>query len=314
MSQHDMNITDQLFPAFRSDLNNALAALVSNSSSATEPATMFAYQFWADTTTGILKQRNAANSAWISLYTLSGGPLDKTGGNMSGLLNQAAGANIASAATVDLTAATGNCPRITGTTATSAFTMTAGQQMWLIADGAWPLTYHATTNKIVGGISITLKAGDLIHVFKDLSGIVQTTPFSTAAPAAFATTSITSGNITTTSTSLVNLTGVTVTLTTTRGGPLAFAFECSEANNTANVANIFNIKVDDGVLLFGTSGIVASEVDTVNDQHHFCLSGITAALAAGSHEIKVVWMVNSASTGTVFSGASNAIRLSAWEI
>lgn len=98
-----------------------------------------------------------------------------TGNNtIGGLQALAAGANIASAATVDLTAATGNCPRITGTTAISAFTMNTGQQMLLVADGALPLTYNATTNKIVGGVSVTLAAGDLIEVFKDLSGIIQT--------------------------------------------------------------------------------------------------------------------------------------------
>lgn len=73
MSQHDMNVANQGFPAFRSDLNNALAALVSNSSSATEPTTTFAYMFWADTTNDLLKQRNAANDGWINILVLSTG-------------------------------------------------------------------------------------------------------------------------------------------------------------------------------------------------------------------------------------------------
>lgn len=85
-----------------------------------------------------------------------------------------AGANIASAATIDLTAATGNCPRITGTTATSAVTMNTGQQMIVVADGAWPLTYHATTNKLnTGGTNYTCAAGDIIIYHKDLSGVVH---------------------------------------------------------------------------------------------------------------------------------------------
>jgi hypothetical protein len=76
MSQHDYDIANQAGSAFRSDLNTALAAIVSQNSGATAPATPFAYQWWADTTTGILKQRNAANSAWISILTLAtGGPL-----------------------------------------------------------------------------------------------------------------------------------------------------------------------------------------------------------------------------------------------
>jgi hypothetical protein len=72
MSQHDYVIANGTGAAVRSDLNNALAAIVSQNSGATEPATMYAYQWWADTTTGMLKLRNAANNAWITLRELDG--------------------------------------------------------------------------------------------------------------------------------------------------------------------------------------------------------------------------------------------------
>jgi hypothetical protein len=72
MAQHDYVIANGTGAAVRSDLNNALAAIVSQNSGATEPATMYAYQFWADTTTGLLKLRNAANNAWITLRQLDG--------------------------------------------------------------------------------------------------------------------------------------------------------------------------------------------------------------------------------------------------
>lgn len=65
MSQNDMNIADQAGAAFRSDLNGALQALATLSSGATAPATTYAYQYWLDSTSGQLKQRNAANSGWI---------------------------------------------------------------------------------------------------------------------------------------------------------------------------------------------------------------------------------------------------------
>lgn len=179
MPQHDMILANQAGAAFRADLNDALAALVANSSGATEPATMYAYMFWADTTSGLLKQRNAANNAWITIGTLASiglGLLSRAGGSMTGLLNMAASTDIASAATVDLSAATGNVTRITGTTATSAFTMNAGQWHLCIADGAWPLTYHATTNKInTGGSNYTCAAGDRVLLHKDDDNIVQTT-------------------------------------------------------------------------------------------------------------------------------------------
>jgi hypothetical protein len=71
VAQHDYVIANGTGAAVRSDLNNGLAAIVSNNSGATEPATMYAYQWWADTTTGLLKLRNAANSAWVTVGTLA---------------------------------------------------------------------------------------------------------------------------------------------------------------------------------------------------------------------------------------------------
>jgi hypothetical protein len=71
MAQHDYVIANGTGAAVRSDINNGLAAIVSQNSGTTEPATMYAYQWWADTTTGLLKIRNAANNAWITVGTLA---------------------------------------------------------------------------------------------------------------------------------------------------------------------------------------------------------------------------------------------------
>lgn len=118
-----------------------------------------------------------ANAGWQVLDT-NGNiktifSMNYPGATFTGLVNFAAGTAIASAATVDLTAATGNIVHITGTTATSALTMNAGQWMMLIADGAWPLTYNATTNKInTNGANYTLSAGDRVLYHKDANGVV----------------------------------------------------------------------------------------------------------------------------------------------
>lgn len=69
MATHDYNIANQGFPAFRSDLNNSLSAIVSNNSNATEPSTTYAYQWWYDTSSDTLKFRNADNDAWVSFAT-----------------------------------------------------------------------------------------------------------------------------------------------------------------------------------------------------------------------------------------------------
>ena len=72
MATHDYVIANGTGAAVRSDLNGALAAIVSQNSSATEPSPSYAYQRWADTTAGVMKMRNGANNAWITLYQLDG--------------------------------------------------------------------------------------------------------------------------------------------------------------------------------------------------------------------------------------------------
>lgn len=71
MSQHDLIIANQGFPAFRSDLNDGLQALGSLQSGATAPSTTYANMLWYDTANNILKIRNEDNDAWISLLTLN---------------------------------------------------------------------------------------------------------------------------------------------------------------------------------------------------------------------------------------------------
>jgi len=71
MSQNDLTIANQGFPAFRSDLNSALQALGSLQSGSSAPTTTFANMLWYDTTNNIIKMRNEDDDAWISLLTLN---------------------------------------------------------------------------------------------------------------------------------------------------------------------------------------------------------------------------------------------------
>ena len=67
MATHDYNIANQTAPSFRTDLNNALLAIVSVNSGGSAPSTTFANQLWYDTSANQLKMRNEANSNWIVL-------------------------------------------------------------------------------------------------------------------------------------------------------------------------------------------------------------------------------------------------------
>ncbi len=113
----------------------------------------------------------------------SGGPITTSGTiTMAGTLAVAnggtgltslVGADIASATTVDLTSATGNTVIITGTVTTTGFTMTKGQQLVLIANAAWPLTFDVTTCNITGGVSYTCAAGDRLYITKDDDNVIR---------------------------------------------------------------------------------------------------------------------------------------------
>ena len=68
----ESNLSVNTIKSFRSDLNDALQAILTNNSSASSPSTTAAYMFWADTNTGILKIRNSSNDAWVELLQLDG--------------------------------------------------------------------------------------------------------------------------------------------------------------------------------------------------------------------------------------------------
>tara|TARA_R110001606_G_scaffold202769_2_gene350902 strand:- start:1407 stop:2078 length:672 start_codon:yes stop_codon:yes gene_type:complete len=73
MSQNDLVISNQTFPATRADITSALQALGSTNSGATAPTTTYANMMWYDTTNHILKVRAEANDAWISVGYLDQG-------------------------------------------------------------------------------------------------------------------------------------------------------------------------------------------------------------------------------------------------
>lgn len=70
MSQHDLVLDNQTGALFRADLNAALKAIAENQSGSVAPTTTYAYQFWADTGAGLLRMRNGANTAWVTIGLL----------------------------------------------------------------------------------------------------------------------------------------------------------------------------------------------------------------------------------------------------
>ena len=72
MATHDYVIANASGAAVRADLNNALAAIASNNSNSTDPATTFAHQWYVDTGDDTLKLRNAANDGYTNVSAVGG--------------------------------------------------------------------------------------------------------------------------------------------------------------------------------------------------------------------------------------------------
>ena len=140
MATHDYVLANQSGSSFRSDLNNALAAIVSQNSSATEPATKYAYQYWIDTsaTPALIKQRNAANDAWITLAEVDGQTLAADGTN--------AKPGIAFAADI-------NC----------GLKRNAADDVSIVTGGTQAITVNSSQNVGVG----TTSPSDLLHLSAD---------------------------------------------------------------------------------------------------------------------------------------------------
>lgn len=135
-------------------ITDAFEALRTLHSGSSAPTDTVAYMFWADTTTGLLKIRNAANSAWLTLGTLTSvGNEVKT--------------TVASAATPDIFAVTvGNLVDYTGTTTCTGFAAAplAAARRTLLCAGAAPFTAGANMliNGVASGVTYTCAAGDQV--------------------------------------------------------------------------------------------------------------------------------------------------------
>lgn len=97
------------------------------------------------------------------------GTLNVTDINLSGSINELRGADIASAATVNLGAATGNLVHITGTTTITSLgtAAQAGIRRIVIFDDSLTLTYGASSIMLQGRANIVTATGDMAEFVSD---------------------------------------------------------------------------------------------------------------------------------------------------
>jgi len=169
MAQHDYNIANQSGADFRADLNNALLAIATVNSGATEPSTTFAHQLWVDTSSSVLKIRNAADNAWITTgvsitasNTFTGDLTGNVTGNLTG--------NVTGNVTGDLT---GN--------ADSADILSTARTISLSGDVVGSVSFDGSANVDIDTVvqinSITLgtdTTGDYVESLSGGTGVTVT--------------------------------------------------------------------------------------------------------------------------------------------
>ena len=156
MSQGTVIVANGTGATVRASINTAFDALVTSNSGASAPTTMSAYMLWADTTTGYLKIRNAANSAWVIAGRLANVGLGR-------VLN----ASLSKSATYTVVAADEGqflqCSSTFTLSLTAAATLGDGFALVIANTGVGVITVDPAGSETIGGsATLTLAAGDAI--------------------------------------------------------------------------------------------------------------------------------------------------------
>lgn len=110
----------------------------------------------------------------LSAGTVTGNSLrwDEVFSLANGAINEAQGADIASSGTINLTTASGNYVKVTGTTTITAITLAQGAQRVVVFTGALTLTNGASLI-LPGGANITTAAGDAAIFRGEAASVVR---------------------------------------------------------------------------------------------------------------------------------------------
>lgn len=202
MSQNDFIIANANGSTVRSDINSALQALASLSSGTSAPSTTYANQLWHDETNDLLKIRDEANTAWITIASKVGttwipyrsgtaqgtmSVLDYAGVNQNIAMSAkhvAFASTSVSSGTPDFSTS-GNVVSLSGTaTANTLGTVQAGFIGIIHYGIAITLTHNATSRILPTGTNITTAAGDCEIVLSLGSGNYRTIAYMRASGAA----------------------------------------------------------------------------------------------------------------------------------
>lgn len=242
-------------------INAGMAALGSDFAGATDPTTITganiqACSKWADTGNMLLKRRSTDNSQWITIGVLDSayqGLLARSGGSMTGAINEALAPAVASAATPDIWSGAGNTVHITGTTAITGFAAApqAGARRTIVFDGS--LTLTAGANLILpGSANIQTAAGDCCVVLAETATRFRVVSYTRADGTALAQ----AGQQLPSVTAVVASGALTVGL-----NPITLAFRnastASGSPSTVSIGSALSLTVPSGATLGMTNGAAA---------------------------------------------------------
>lgn len=202
MSQNDFVIANANGATVRADINSALQALASLSSGASAPGTTYANQLWHDETNDLLKIRDEANTAWITIASKVGTTWipyrDGTAiGTIATLAYTAINQNLTMSAkhvafaTTSVSSGTpdfstsGNVVTLSGTATANTLGTVQSGFIGIIHYGiSITLTHNATSRILPTGANITTAAGDCEIVLSLGSGNWRTIAYMRASGAA----------------------------------------------------------------------------------------------------------------------------------
>lgn len=159
MAQADQTIQNASFSSVRTDINDNLAALFSQSSGNSAPAVTVAFQPWIDNSSSpaVWKVRNAANNGWITVGTIDATTFAV--GGIAPIANGGTGQTTAAAAlTALLPSQSGNNGKalISNGTAASWGTVAAGASIQAFTSSG---TYTPTAGKTTFLVIVTGSGG-----------------------------------------------------------------------------------------------------------------------------------------------------------
>ena len=117
----------------------------------------------------------------------------------------------------------------------------------------------------------------------------------------------TAGSLTTSSTTFIDATGMSITLTT--GAHRCLVGVVANGEHSVNGDNVILTLDLDGANLGGSDGLTNNREDANSHRGNLSFTFMTDPLAAGSHTFKLQWRVRAAGTGTLYASAAQPLQL-----